>query len=86
MTPTQSVAAREMITTLHASRPYDGRRVTLCEKRGGWRFQGITGVCLRFAEDRKHMVIRVEHDPDEHWPVGMEILAELDHESVPDFE
>jgi len=31
------------------------------------------------------MVIVVEHDPRDYWPVGMEILAELDSETVPVF-
>ena len=73
------------IAELRTSRPYDGRRVTLHESRGGWKWIGISGVCTRLAADGRHMVLLVEHDPEGHWPVGMEILAELDHESVPVF-
>jgi len=31
------------------------------------------------------MVLKVEHCPDDYWPIGMEVLAELDHETVPYF-
>ena len=40
---------------------------------------------MHLAADRRYMVILVEHDQDGYWPVGMEILAELDDESVPVF-
>lgn len=73
------------ISELRASRPYDGRRVTLRETRGGWRWTGISGICTRIAADHRYMVILVEHDPDDYWPVGGEILAELDDETVPMF-
>lgn len=73
------------IAELNASRPYDGRRVTLRETRGGWTWAGISGICVRLAEDNHYMVLLVENDPDNHWPVGMEILAELDEETVPIF-
>ena len=61
----------------YAWRPYDGRRVTLREDRGGWRFAGVTGICTRVAADARSMAIRIEHDPESYWPVGREILAEL---------
>lgn len=73
----------DQVAELKASRPYDGRRVTLKETRAGWTFTGISGICTRLASDRRRMVILVEHDPDSYWPIGMEILAELDEESVP---
>jgi hypothetical protein len=85
MSPSQSPNSQSLISELNTSRPYDGRLVQLRESRGGWRYTGISGVCTRFAEDRRHMVIVVEHDPDDYWPVGMEILAELDSETVPVF-
>lgn len=75
----------EQIAKLHASRPYDGRHVTLREKRGGWRYTGISGICTRLAADNRYMVLLVENDPDGYWPVGMEILVQLDNETVPDF-
>jgi hypothetical protein len=91
-TPTTSTTAlilspdiQRQIAELRASRPYDGRRVTLRESRGGWKYEGLTGICTRLAADRRHMVLIVEHDPNGYWPIGMEILAELDHESVPLF-
>jgi hypothetical protein len=83
--PTQSAENRLLIASLHSTRPFDGRRVILAEKRGGWRYTGIRGICLRLAQDSRHMVIIVENDPDDYWPVGMEILVELDHESAPIF-
>jgi len=76
---------QQQIADLRASRPYDGRRVTLRENRGGWRYEGLTGICVHLAVDRRLMVLLVEHDPEGYWPVGMEILAELDHETVPLF-
>lgn len=83
--PTQSAENRLLVASLHSTRPFDGRRVILAEKRGGWRYTGIRGICLRLAQDSRHMVIIVENDPDDYWPVGMEILVELDHESAPIF-
>jgi len=74
-----------MIAELHVTRPYDGRRVGICEKRAGWSFAGISGICLRRSEDGRHMIVVVENDPDGQWPVGAEVLVELDHESVPVF-
>ena len=76
---------RRMIAELRASRPYDGRRVTLRESRGGWSYTGISGICTRLAADNRHMVLLVENDPESYWPVGMEILAQLDNETVPVF-
>lgn len=76
--------SQEIITRideLRASRPYDGRRVTLHENRGGWRFEGLTGTCTRFAVDGNTMVLCVEYDPEDYWPVGMELLVELDNET-----
>ena len=84
--PKLSAAIQHQIAELHASRPYDGRRVTLRETRGGWTWVGINGICLRIAADRHYMVLLVENDPEGYWPVGMEILAELDHETVPMFD
>lgn len=83
--PSLSSDAQRLIADLRATRPYDGRRVTLCESRGGWKFEGLTGVCMHLAADHRLMVLKVEHDPEDYWPIGMEILAELDHESVPAF-
>lgn len=76
----------ERIGGLIASRPYDGRRVTLRETRGGWTYTGISGVCTRISANGDHMVILVENDPDGYWPVGTEILAQIDADSVPVFE
>jgi hypothetical protein len=83
--PTLSTKIRNQITELRASRPYDGRRVQLRESRGGWKYTGLSGVCTHLAADKHYMVLVVEHDPEGYWPVGMEILAELDHETVPVF-
>lgn len=83
--PTLSAEIQRQITELRSSRPYDGRRVTLRETRGGWTWMGISGICTRVAADSRFMVIAVENDPDRYWPVGMEILAELDDETVPVF-
>jgi len=83
--PTLSPDIQQQIAELRATRPYDGRRVMLRESRGGWKYTGLSGVCLHLAADHRHMVLVVEHDPDNYWPIGMEILAELDHESVPVF-
>ncbi len=84
-TPILSPDIQRQIAELRATRPYDGRRVTLHESRGGWKWTGLRGICAHLATDRHHMVLVVEHDPEDYWPVGMEILAELDHESVPMF-
>lgn len=83
--PILSTDVQRRITELRATRPYDGRRVTLHESRGGWKYTGISGICACLAADHHYMVIVVEHDPEDYWPAGMEILAELDHESVPMF-
>jgi len=83
--PTLSPDVQQRIAELRSSRPYDGRRVTLHESRGGWKYTGISGICTYLAADRHYMVIVIDHDPEGYWPVGMEILAELDHESVPMF-
>ena len=83
--PPLSPDIQQRIAELRSSRPYDGRNVTLLEKRADWRYTGISGICTRLAADRRHMVLVVEHDPQGYWPIGMEILAELDHESVPEF-
>lgn len=72
----------ERIAALHATRPYDGRRVTLHESRGGWKYVGLSGTCLRISEDEQHMVLRLEHDPNGFWPVGGEVLVELGGEPV----
>ena len=84
--PTQSPDAQRQIIELRATRPYDGRRVTVCESRGGWKFEGVSGVCTHLAADHRLMVLVVERDPANHWPIGMAILVELDHESVPAFD
>jgi len=84
-TSTLSTDIQRHITELRASRPYDGRRVTLRESRGGWKYTGLSGICTHLAADRHYMVLVVEHDPEGYWPIVMEILAELDHESVPMF-
>jgi hypothetical protein len=63
------------ITELRTSRPYDGRQVTLRESRGGWKFTGISGICVHLAADHRRMVLVVENDPDGYWPVGMLILG-----------
>ena len=84
-TPTLSSDIQHQIAQLRASRPYDGRRVTLRESRGGWKYEGLTGICTRLSAERSYMVLVVEHDPEGYWPIGMEILANLDHESVPMF-
>ena len=83
--PTQSPDSQQLIAELRATRPYDGRRVTLQEKRGGWQWTGIRGVCLHIAADYRLMVLVVEHDYEDRWPVGAEILVELDEESFPVF-
>lgn len=83
--PTLSLDIQRRIAELRATRPYDGRQVTLHESCGGWKWTGISGICAHLAVDRHYMVLVVEHDPQGHWPVGMEILAELDHETVPQF-
>lgn len=83
--PKLSPNIERQIAELRVSCPYDGRRVTLRETRGGWTWMGISGVCTRLAADGGHMVLLVESDPDGYWPVGMEILAQLDAETVPVF-
>ena len=83
--PAQSPDIQRQLAELRASRPYDGRRVTLRESRGGWKYQGLSGICAHLAADHHYMVLVVEHDPEGYWPIGMEILAELDHETVPMF-
>ena len=83
--PTLSDDIQQRIADLRATRPYDGRHVTLHESRGGWKWTGIRGICTHLAADHHYMVLVIEHDPEGYWPVGMEILAELDHESVPLF-
>ncbi len=83
--PMLSPDSQHHIAKLRATRPYDGRRVTLRESRGGWRYEGLTGVCMHLAADHSYMVLKIAHDPEGYWPIGMEILAELDHESVPAF-
>lgn len=81
----QSPECQRLVAELNASRPYDGRRVTIRETRGGWTWMVLSGICTRLAADERHMVLWVEHDPDSYWPVGMELLADLDEESVPIF-
>lgn len=76
---------QQQIADLRAACPYDGRRVTLHESRGGWKYTGVSGICTHLAADRRHMVLVVEHDPENYWPVGTTILAALDHETVPEF-
>ena len=83
--PILSPDIQRRIADLRATRPYDGRRLTLRESRGGWKYEGLTGICTHLAADHHYMVIVVERDPEGYWPNGMEILAELDHESVPMF-
>lgn len=80
-----SSGVRHEIAELRDTRPYDGRRVTLREKRGGWRFTGLSGICTRLAVDKRRMVLLVEHDPENYWPLGIEILVELDDETAPEF-
>jgi len=59
--------------------------VTLLESRGGWKYTGLSGICVHLAADYHYMVLVVDHDPEDYWPIGMEILAELDYETVPYF-
>lgn len=72
-----STDVQRRIAELRATRPFDGRHVTLLETRDGWKYTGVSGICTRLATDNRHMVLLVEHDPDGHWPIGMTILAEL---------
>jgi hypothetical protein len=83
--PILSPDIQRQIAELRASRPYDGRRVTLRESRGGLEYEGLSGICTHLAADHHHMVLMVEHDPESYWPIGMAILVELDHESIPMF-
>lgn len=83
--PTLSPDIQRQIAELRASRPYDGRHVTLLESRGGWKYTGLSGICVHLAADYHYMVLVVDHDPEDYWPIGMEILAELDYETVPYF-
>ena len=83
-----SLNIQHQIAELTATRPYDGRRVEMREKRGGWRYTGVCGVCgvcTRRSADGRLLVVMIEDDPDEYWPVGMEILVQVDSESVPVF-
>ena len=84
--PILSPDVQRQIAELRAVRPYDGRRVTLQESRGSWKWTGLRGICLHLAADYRHMVLVVEHDPEGYWLVGMEILVELDEESFPVFD
>lgn len=79
--PALSAEIQRQIAELRASRPYDGRRVTLHENRGAWKWLGLSGICAHLAADNHYMVLVVENDPEGYWPVGMEILAELDDET-----
>jgi hypothetical protein len=83
--PTLTPDIQRRIAELRTTRSYDGRRVTLCESRGGWKYTGLSGICTHLAADHHYMVLVVEHDPKDYWPIGMEILVECDHESVPMF-
>lgn len=83
--PEQAAVHQARVAELCASRPYDGRRVTLQEDRGGWKYIGLSGVCTRLSSDERQMVLMVEQDPEDYWPVGIELLVDLDHETVPLF-
>jgi hypothetical protein len=65
------------LEVLCRERPYDGRRGTLAEKRGGWRYTGLTGVLRHLSLDGREAAFQVENDPDDYWPAGMIILVEL---------
>lgn len=65
------------------SAPFDGREVNMSERRGVWRYAGVSGVCERRLENR--MLVVVQHDPDGYWPVGAEVIVEVDADSVPIF-
>lgn len=71
---------------LLATRPHDGRRVVLCESRGGWRYTGLSGICECVSDDGKAVVLTVEHDPEEGWPVGSKVLVTFDHETQPTWQ
>lgn len=79
--PKQSDASLRKIAVLRAERPHDGRRVALRSRLTGWTRTGAIGVCLHLATDEHSMVIRIEHDFENHWPVGSEILAEFDDDT-----
>ena len=83
--PQQSEWCRQRVAELLATRPVDGRQVELRENRGGWHYTGLSGTCERLSEDGTHLVLTVEHDPDNYWPIGMMLLAVLDHETRPVF-
>lgn len=83
--PSQSEESRRKLAELTASRPYDGRYVRLCENRGGWHYAGLFGVCTRVSEDGRFLALVVEEDPEGRWPAGTEVIAEIDHETVPAF-
>lgn len=77
---------KDRIAELNASRPYDGRRVMLHENRGGWKWVGLGGVCTRLAADGCQLVMIVETDPEGYWPVGAELLVDIDDETTPRFD
>lgn len=78
MTPILSPDIQRQIAELRASRHYDGRRVTLHESRGGWKWTGLRGICTHLAADHHYMVLVIEHDPEGYWPIGMEIYRNGD--------
>jgi hypothetical protein len=82
----QQLELADQIAALRASRPHDGRRVTMRETRGGWTYVGISGTCARISADGSRMLVQVENDPDDYWKRGEEILVEVDDESVPVFD
>lgn len=77
---------QDAIAKLCLTRPRDGRFVTLKENRGGWKYTGLSGVCKCLSEDGTRMVLIVENDPEKGWPVGSDVLVELDDETAADFE
>jgi len=86
MKPEQALEHRQRVAELLVSRPHDGRKVTLRENRGGWRYEGLSGICECLSEDGSHMVLKVEHDPESYWPLGSTLLVVLDHETYPMYE
>lgn len=57
--------------------PRHGKRVRLLEKRGGWRFRGLSGVCVAISARDEFMLLEVTEDPDGYWPVGARVTVEL---------
>ena len=84
--PTLAPDIQRKIAELRATRPYDGRRVRLRESRNGWKYTGLSGICTHLAADCHTMTLLIEEDPEDYWPAGMEILVDLDHETIPLFD